>query len=72
MFEFSVIIPTYNRRENLYLTLCALDKTLMHYKERVEIVVMDDGSTDDSLEVMFEFQKTSGYNTVGNRIGVLG
>lgn len=58
MFEFSVIIPTYNRRENLYLVLCALDKTLLHYKEPVEIVVMDDGSTDNSLEVMHEFQES--------------
>ena len=57
MFEFSIVIPTYNRRENLYLTLCALDKTLMHYKERVEVVIMDDGSTDNSLEVMYEFQE---------------
>ena len=58
MFEFSVIIPTYNRRENLYLTLCALDKTLLHYKKPVEVVVMDDGSTDNSLEVMHEFQES--------------
>jgi len=57
MFEFSVIIPTFNRRENLYLVLCALDKTLMHYNERVEVVVMDDGSTDNSLEVMFELRE---------------
>jgi len=56
MFKFSVIIPTYNRRENLYLTLCALDKTLLHYKHPVEIIVMDDGSTDNSLEVMHEFR----------------
>jgi len=58
MFEFSVVIPTYNRRENLYLALCALDKTLLHYKKPVEIVVMDDGSMDNSLEVMYEFQES--------------
>jgi len=56
MFEFSVIIPTYNRRENLYLTLCALDKARVHYGKPVELIVMDDGSTDRSLDVMLEFQ----------------
>jgi len=56
MFEFSVIIPVYNRRENLYLTLCALDKTRAHYAESIEVIVSDDGSTDSPLEVMFEFQ----------------
>jgi len=56
MFEFSVVIAVYNRRESLYLTLCALDKTLLHYQQPVEIVVVDDGSTDNPLEVMFEFQ----------------
>lgn len=57
MFEFSVIIPTYNRRENLYLALCALDKTLLHYHDPVEVIVVDDGSTDNPLGVMHEFQE---------------
>ena len=56
MFQFSVVIPVYNRCESLYLALCALDKTRTHYMEPIEVVVMDDGSTDSPLEVMFEFQ----------------
>ena len=56
MFQFSVIIPIYNRQENLYLTLCALDKARVHYAAPLELIVMDDGSTDNPLEVMYEFQ----------------
>jgi len=56
MYEISIIIPVYNRRENLYLTLCALDRARVHYGEPLELIVMDDGSTDSPLDVMLEFQ----------------
>jgi len=55
-FALSVIIPVYNRREHLYLCLCALERCLDHYKKPLEVIVVDDGSTDDPLGVMLEFQ----------------
>lgn len=55
-FTFSVVLPVYNRREHLYLALCALDRCLDHYTEPIEVIVTDDGSTDDPLGVMLEFQ----------------
>ena len=55
-FTFSVVLPVYNRREHLYLALCALDRCLEHYKEPIEVIVTDDGSTDNPLGVMLEFQ----------------
>jgi len=56
MFHFSVVMPVYNRRENLYLSLCALDRAMEHYQEPIELVVTDDGSEDNPLGVMFEFR----------------
>ena len=56
MFQFSVIMPVYNRRENLYLSLCALDRAMEHYQEPIELIVSDDGSEDNPLGVMFEFR----------------
>jgi len=58
-FEFmiSIIMPVYNRRENLYLALCALDQATEHYKEPLEVIIADDGSTDSPLDVIFEFQQ---------------
>ena len=56
MFHMSIVMPVFNRRENLYLALCALDKAMEHYKEPIELVVTDDGSEDYPLGVMFEFR----------------
>jgi len=55
-FPISVIMPVYNRRENLYLSLCALDQNLPHYQRPVEVIVTDDGSEDNPLGVMLEFR----------------
>jgi len=48
----SVIIPVFNRRENLRLCLAALDKQTV---PDFEVVLADDGSDDDSLGVFREF-----------------
>lgn len=57
MFEFSVVMSVYNRRDSLYLALCALDRTRAHYyKECIEVIVTDDGSTDDPLSAMQAFK----------------
>lgn len=48
----SIIIPIYNRRDNLRLVLAALDKQGM---KDFEVVVSDDGSSDNPLSVLQEF-----------------
>ena len=48
----SVIIPVFNRRENLRLCLAALDKQTV---PNFEVVLADDGSDDDPLSVFHEF-----------------
>jgi len=48
----SVIIPIYNRKDNLRLVLAALERQT--YKD-FEVVVSDDGSTDDPEQVLREF-----------------
>jgi len=55
-FSLSVVLPVYNRRDNLYLALCALDRNLEHYHAPIEVVVTDDGSVDSPLGVLLEFQ----------------
>jgi glycosyltransferase involved in cell wall biosynthesis len=55
MVETSVIIPTYNRAEILRLTLAALVQQ-SHPRARFEVIVVDDGSTDQTAAVVQAFQ----------------
>ena len=51
----SVIIPTYNGEEFLG---AALESVREQYCEEIEIVVVDDGSTDRTMEIIGDFAKT--------------
>ena len=50
----SVIIPVYNACEYLRP---ALDSVIGQSMENIEIICIDDGSTDCSLEIVMEYQK---------------
>ena len=50
----SVIVPIYNTAN--YLEKC-VDSLLAQTYERLEIVLVDDGSTDESLEICYRYEK---------------
>lgn len=52
MMKLSVIIPVYNTGK--YIKRC-LDSILSQNIEDVEIICVDDGSTDDSLQILQEY-----------------
>ena len=52
--DISVIVPVYNV-EN-YLS-CCINSLLIQSHENIEIICVNDGSTDSSLELLNEFQK---------------
>lgn len=52
--SISVIIPTYNGEEFIG---AALESVREQYCEEIEIVVVDDGSTDRTIEIVSEFEK---------------
>ena len=56
MLEASVIIPTYNRAEILRCTLSSLAQQ-RYPRDRFEVIVVDDESTDHTAEVVREFQR---------------
>lgn len=47
----TVIVPTYNRRRLLQLTLDSLDRQTLP-RDRFEVLVVDDGSSDDTAAVV--------------------
>ncbi len=60
--KVSVIIPVYNVEE--YLREC-LDSVINQTLKEIEIICVDDGSTDNSLEILKEYAKKD------NRISIL-
>lgn len=56
----SVIIPTYNRRESLRLTLDGLSRQTMPMNS-FEVVVVSDGSTDGTTEFLTEYAASAPY-----------
>lgn len=71
---YSVILPTYNERENLPIIYYLLDKTFTEAKLNYEVVVVDDSSPDNTLEVAKALQNSYGENhlTIVSRKGKLG
>lgn len=75
MTYFSVIIPLYNKSNYIKETLTSvINQTYVFF----EIIIVDDGSTDDSLEVVQQFDdnrikifsKTNGGVSVARNFGV--
>lgn len=59
--KISIIIPTYNRCNSLKRILLSL-KTISTPKNRWEIVVVDNNSTDDTSSVVNDFKKSNNIN----------
>lgn len=62
--KYSVLLPTYNERENLPLIIWLLMK---HFKETgcaFEIIIIDDGSPDGTLDVAKQLQDIYGDDKI--------
>lgn len=71
---YSVILPTYNERENLPLIVWLLDKHLTESLISYEVVVVDDNSPDGTGDVALKLQGIYGVKkiTLHSRPGKLG
>mmetsp|Transcript_17452 Transcript_17452/g.33079 ORF Transcript_17452/g.33079 Transcript_17452/m.33079 type:complete len:238 (+) Transcript_17452:85-798(+) len=72
--KYSVILPTYNERENLPLIFYMLHKTFTKTALSFEVVIVDDSSPDGTLEIAQKLQKVYTDNVVKivSRPGKLG
>ena len=54
MIKVSIIMPVYNSEK--YLSM-ALESLLNQTLKDIEIICIDDGSTDNSMQILEDFQK---------------
>uniref|UniRef100_A0A3Q3DUW3 Dolichol-phosphate mannosyltransferase subunit 1 n=1 Tax=Hippocampus comes TaxID=109280 RepID=A0A3Q3DUW3_HIPCM len=62
--KYSVLLPTYNERENLPLIVWLLVKYFDESGYKYEIIVIDDGSPDGTLKVAEQLQKIYGEDKI--------
>ena len=59
--KYSIIVPSFNRQEELVELLASM-KTLDFPREKFEVIVVDDGSSDQTLPFLQEFRNQAGFN----------
>ena len=59
MYNFSIIIPLYNESKRLPNLILKLSEYLKNFKYNYELILVDDGSKDDTLEIIKSFQQTN-------------
>jgi len=62
--KYSVLLPTYNERENLPIIVWLLVRSFTESNYDYEIIIIDDGSPDGTLDVAKELQKIYGENHI--------
>ena len=56
-FKFSIIIPVYNSENYLVESINSIINQTLNFENNVEIILIDDGSVDNSTEICLSYQK---------------
>ena len=67
---FSIILPCYNERENITILVPRIIEGFQG--ERIELIFVDDGSTDGTLELLEDFRRTYSFISVIKRQKLMG
>ncbi|KAK2750997.1 dolichol-P-mannose synthesis [Myotisia sp. PD_48] len=62
--KYSVILPTYNERKNLPIICWLIEKTFRESNLDWEVIIVDDGSPDGTLEIAKQLQSVWGSNHI--------
>ena len=62
--KYSVLLPTYNERENLPIIVWLLVKYFSEAELDYEIIIIDDGSPDGTLEAAKQLENIYGADKI--------
>ncbi|XP_055851508.1 dolichol-phosphate mannosyltransferase subunit 1 [Episyrphus balteatus] len=62
--KYSILLPTYNEKDNLPIIIWLIVKYMQQSKFNYEIIVIDDGSPDGTLDVAKDLQKIYGEDKI--------
>ncbi|CAK8694094.1 unnamed protein product [Clavelina lepadiformis] len=62
--KYSVLLPTYNERENLPIIIWLIVKYFTESNFDFEVIIIDDGSPDGTLDVAKQLQKIYGNDQI--------
>lgn len=55
--DISVVVPLYNEEDNVIEVVKDLEKTLSQTNYKFEIILIDDGSSDNTLDIVYRMQR---------------
>ncbi|RLE04508.1 MAG: glycosyltransferase family 2 protein, partial [Candidatus Aminicenantes bacterium] len=58
----SIILPVYNEKHTLREVLSQINRVAPELQGRIEVIIVDDGSTDSSRRLIQEFASSSQFN----------
>ncbi|KAK3243973.1 dolichol-P-mannose synthesis, variant 2 [Cymbomonas tetramitiformis] len=64
MSKYSVLLPTYNERDNIGIIVWLLVRTFKEHDIDYEIVIVDDNSPDGTQDVIRKLQEVYGENRI--------
>eukprot|EP01039_Chlorochromonas_danica_P002181 gene2181-2380_t len=64
MVRYSIILPTYNERDNLPLIISMINTAFEGMKESYEVIIVEDSSPDGTVEVAKQLQSIYGSDKI--------
>lgn len=63
-FKFSIVMAVYNTRDYLHEAIDSIINQTIGFKDNVQLILVDDGSKDDSLSILNDYQRRYPQNIV--------